>query len=78
MITKPENVLFESTTDVVDYVSKGMIPTRKNFEKVMLKVKCPDEAKEEGQVYVPKNLFIECDNATMNEALHRVYENRIS
>jgi hypothetical protein len=78
MIINPEKMVFENTTDIVDYVSRGLPPTRKNFEKVMLKVRCPDsEEHESNEVHIHERLFINCDNDTMTEALNRVYENRI-
>lgn len=77
MLFNPEKMVFETSYDVVDYVSKGFVPSRKNFEKVMSKVRIPDDEKVEGQVYIPSNLFIDCDIDTMNYALNRVYENRV-
>ena len=78
MIISPEKIVFENTTDIVDYVSRGMIPTRKNFEKVMLKVRCPDETEvAEDEVYIPNRIFINCDENALNDALTRVYENRV-
>lgn len=80
MLTDPTKMVFENTNDVIDYVSKGMVPTRKNFEKVMFAVRYPTPegaTPEEGQVRIPDRIFINCDNDTMNEALHRVYQNRV-
>ena len=76
MIIKPERIVFEDKRDVIDYVSRGMVPTRKNFERVMYKVRCPDDEKSD-DFYIPSRLFIDCDTDTMNEALQRVYENRV-
>lgn len=78
MIIKPEKMVFEDTNDIIDYVSRGMVPTRKNFEKVMFKVRCPDtnDKKEENQVYIPEHLFINCSESDLAYALDRVYENR--
>lgn len=77
MLGNPKKMVFESTNDVVDYVSKGMIPSRKNFEKVMLRIRRPDTTHEEGQVYIPEHLFINCDNETLNSTLERIYANRV-
>ena len=77
MIISPEKMVFEDSTDVIDYVSKGMVPTRKNFEKVMLRVRCPDSVKRNDEVYIPNHIFINCDNDTMYKCLDRVYKNRV-
>ena len=80
MLTDPSKIVFESTNDVVDYVSRGFVPSRKNFERVMLAVRVPTPdgvIPEKGTVSVPERLFINCDNNTMNAALQRVYENRV-
>lgn len=80
MFTDPTKIVFENTNDVIDYVSRGMVPSRKNFEKVMCAVRFPTPegaTSEEGSVNIPARLFIDCDTDTMNEALQRVYENRV-
>ena len=78
MIINPEKMVFENTTDIIDYVSRGLPPTKKNFEKIIFKVKHPDsEETGTNEVYIPERLFINCDNDTMTEALNRVYANRI-
>lgn len=77
MLINPENVVFETENDIIDYVSKGIVPSRKNFEKVMSKVRIPDYEKIEGQVYISKNMFIKCDQETLDFALNRVYKNRV-
>ena len=80
MLTKPEKILFESPSDIVDYVSKGMVPSGKNFERVMLKVRMPDDNNHEPdlkEVYIPERAMINCDSHTMEMALRRVYENRV-
>jgi len=80
MIVKPEQIAFESRNDIVDYVSKGIVPSRKNFEKVKFAINYPTPegaTPEAGQINIPKNLFIDCDNKTMVEILDRVYKNRV-
>ena len=81
MLTNPEKIVFESTDDIVDYVSKGIIPTRKNFEKIIIKVASPDAygstKVDRESVHIPEHLFINCDKETMRQAVARVYENRV-
>lgn len=35
MITNPEKIYFESTDDAVNYVSKGLVPRKKDYEKLV-------------------------------------------
>lgn len=77
MLIKPEKLKFENSTDIVDYVSKGMIPRRKDFEKVLSRVNCPDVEAIPNQVYIPETIFIDCDPDTMNTVIRRMYENRV-
>lgn len=81
-IINPEKIVFETNVDIIDYVTRGLPPTKKNFEKVISKVINPDPDEnstcEVGKnVYIPGRLFFKCDNDTMEQALTRVYENRI-
>ena len=79
MIIKADNIAFENKNDIIDYVSKGFVPTRKNFENVMHKVHCPDNdnVKTPGNIYVHENLFMDCDKEELEEVLRRVYNNRV-
>lgn len=79
MLMKPEKIAFEYANDVVDYVSRGMVPSRKNFEKIINKVKNPDEDDSitTNEVYIPKKIFINYDKDTMDITMRRVYENRV-
>lgn len=78
-VFNPKRIVFESEEDVIDYVSRGLPPTKKNFDQFITAVKSPaDELSVKGDgVSIPRSIFIECDNATMDIALRRVYANRI-
>lgn len=79
-IIRPERVVFESDADIIDYVSRGMVPTKRNFEKVMSKLLNPDESdapRVDGEVRIPQYLLMDCDSETMEFVLRRVYENRV-
>lgn len=80
LLTKPDSIKFESKTDIVDYVTKGLPPTKKNFNTLMASVHVPtanaNETKE-GNVFIDENMFINCDQETFEEVMNRVYENRI-
>ena len=41
MLTDPKNILFENSTDLVDYVSKGIPPRKKNYEKLKIAMANP-------------------------------------
>lgn len=41
IIVNPEMVAFENTKDIVDYIGKGIPPTRKQFNRLMERVKNP-------------------------------------
>lgn len=81
MITiKPENVVFENRSDVVDYVALGLAPTRKNFVKVMAAIDRDDEAVANDEnlsrkVFIPDKVLNITDE-DFKQVIHRVYEDR--
>ena len=79
MLINPEKLVFENPYDVINYVSKGMVPTKKNFDKVISKVRFPDndDSNHNEKPYIPNRLFIDCDTETMYMALNQVYKNRV-
>lgn len=79
-IIKPERVAFETDVDIIDYVSRGMVPTKKNFEKIAYKLLNPDEndiPKIDDNVYISQDLLGYRDPETMEFVLRRVYANRV-
>jgi len=77
----PENIKFESTEDVIDYVTKGLPPTRKNYEKIVEKIIYPDDPNypdNNKEVILSENIFKVTDNETFMHTLDRVYDNRIN
>lgn len=84
MIIKPENIVFETTEDVVDYISKGLPPSKKNFNKVMDAWNSSyDEYSEDDKpiagidVIIPVDAKMNIDTDTFNEVCRRVYHDRI-
>lgn len=82
MIINPDKIVFNSELDVVDYVSKGLVPTRKNFLNLMDKMSNPDSDGEprdpqSKDIYLPERVLINCDSETMNSVLRQVYANRV-
>lgn len=47
MIIKPEKVSFETPEDIIDYVSKGLVPTKKNYLKLKEAIKISKEPVED-------------------------------
>lgn len=81
LMPSPERIKFESLCDVVDYSTKGFMPSRDNFEKVMVKLRDPDtipRLPDTKEVYISSDAVP--DNMNEREiaaqVLERVYENR--
>lgn len=80
LLTKPDAIKFDSTRDIVDYVSKGLPPTKKNYTALMNSVHAPTANAAEtknGEVFIDEQLFINCDKETFEAVLDQIYENRI-
>ena len=76
----PERVVFESTDDIIDYVSKGIAPRRKDFNKVIRCINEPMtddeiESASSNDVVIPDNIFIGIDKEQFKDVLTRVYRN---
>lgn len=89
MIINPEKLVFECTNDVVDYIGRGLPPTRKQFDRLMEAVEnpiegiCdPDSPELQGRVIIRKedisnwtnNMFVRME---VNKVLQEMYANRI-
>ena len=86
MIVQPERIAFTEQDDIIDYVTKGLPPTKKNFEKVISKVKNPDNsgdfyyrnAPKAGVEVVINDYVVPYDQRDqLDHTLKRVYKNRI-
>ena len=82
MITNPKNINFESQRDVFDYVTKGLPPTKKNFETLKLAVNNPIDdtiAKTYAgkQAAINSSIMSEEDIKVFKNALDVIYQNRI-
>lgn len=82
MITNPKKIYFETEKDIIDYVSKGIVPSRKNFSKVINGVIFPDNeisAKEKmgKDVVIKEGIIANEDKDAINRALNIVYDNRV-
>lgn len=86
MITDPKFIRFESTTDVVDFVSKGLPPTNRQFTELMQGLRNPtttDEPSDAGIKVIIRPEDLEGwykDDDTLHEVtkvLERVHHNRV-
>lgn len=84
MLIDPKNIVFETRDDVIDFVTKGFIPPKKsNFEKVMNKVKNPDDeatfnSNKGKEVTILDSAMNEEERKLLEEMMNRVYGNRVS
>lgn len=83
-IIDPKKVVFETESDVVDYVSRGLPPTKKKYREFINRVSSPlsdvdvDDSEIVGDtVIIRESLFLDCDKDTLQRSLERVYANRI-
>lgn len=86
MIMSPEKIKFEDRNDIIDYVSKGLPPTKGNYEKIIAVIKNPstDESSQKAgsDVIISKNLLDNSlgkplDPEAFTEVLDEVYKNRV-
>lgn len=46
MLTNPKRIKFETTDDIVDYVSKGLPPKKKNYNQIIFRLDSPITAED--------------------------------
>lgn len=80
---KPETITFGSIQDIVDYVTKGLPPSKQNFDKMIFKVRNPDDDDTmidndgEPQVVIRERSLMQYDNDQLADVLERVYRNNV-
>lgn len=85
MITDPKNIVFENSRDIVDYISKGIPPTKKQYERLMYAVNHPlkrGQSLDGVDVVIYEEDIANWSNSyyiqsTVNEILDEVHRNRI-
>ena len=85
MILPPEKVMFNSQQDIIDYVSRGLPPTQKEFSNLMERIQRPmtyeeimkSRNKNENLVYIEDRLFMNIEKEQFENILNRVYENNV-
>lgn len=84
MLIDPQYVVFETKEDIVDYITKGILPPkRSHFNKVITKIKCPDnhvyvELNKGKEVVIEDSVILESERELMEDVMKRVYENRVT
>lgn len=85
MFMDPKKAVFTSVEDLVDYVEKGLPPTKSDFEQVIEKIKMPNSVadptllQKTGKEVIVTDLVVKKGNAeTIEAVLNRIYENRRS
>lgn len=79
VFVQPTMIRFENKQDIVDYVSRGVMPTKKNFEAVMAQVRYPTKGprtQDPKRVYIEDGVIPAEDRELVAALMERVYENR--
>ena len=85
ILVQPEHVIFNSRQDIVDYVSKGLPPTKNNFIRLQQALYSPIDFNgkehppcEYGKdVIINKKVIDNIDIDEFNSILTRVYQNNV-
>lgn len=72
------NLQFESQNDVIDYVTKGLPPKKKDFETLMDAVAThdPSDVDPSRHVIIAPGVEFDMDEDALINAMRRVYKNR--
>lgn len=81
MITPVGKLHFETQKDIIDYVSRGMCPTKENFNALMMQVRTPvivtpDDPNNGKIVQIDPNAVTDENREVVAAIMERVYENR--
>lgn len=82
MITDPKTIVFETPDDLIDYVTRGIVPSNKNFNEFINAVKNPSTGeRNKDVVFITKDALTYKDTITREEELEkllrRVYKNEV-
>ncbi len=85
MITDPKNIVFENSRDIVDYISKGIPPTKRQYERVMYAVNHPlkkGQSLDGIDVVIYEEDIVNWSNSNyiqnaVNEILDEIHRNRV-
>ena len=74
MVLTTKRITFDTSTDVVDYVTKGLPPTPYNYKKLMDGI-CWENS--DNTLHISKNAMQEMNTEQIRAVMDRVYQNRI-
>lgn len=78
----PTKIKFESQSDVIDYVTKGLPPKKKDFEALMSAIEdrstapTTEENNNPNHVVIAPGVEFDMDDDALSNALHQIYGNR--
>lgn len=80
MIISPKRVMFETEKDIIDYVSKGLPPSKDNFKLLIDMIKDPygESNIQNNKMNIDPSILLKQDKETLEKVLKRVYENRVT
>jgi len=80
----PAQIQFESQNDVIDYVTKGLPPRKKDFQSLMdaIEHRSPDDASVDkenpgSRVIIRQGIEFDMDDDALVNALNHIYKNRV-
>ena len=73
MRSDPKNILFESTGDLVDYVTKGLPPSKKKYEQFRIAL---DNPVENPEIYAREKVAVSRDivDSLTQEDLYAIFD----
>lgn len=84
MFIKPERIKFENRNDIIDYVAKGVIPSKENYNKLSDGIRNPFKTQEElneakgYQSIIEDHALEGVSREDMSDILYQVYKDRIT
>ena len=81
LVAKPHQIQFDSKESIIDYVSRGLPPTKKNYQLLKEKIQNPDNEYSDvtpgKDVIINEDLFNGINRQEFEEILDRVYKNQV-
>lgn len=74
MLIPPEKMVFENTMNMVDYVGKGLPPTRKNYKKFVQAINYASDEEPVNPDTGQKRFVVDMPHDELVQILNQVYE----
>jgi hypothetical protein len=84
MFIKPKRIKFENRNDIIDYVAKGVIPSKENYNNLSDGIRNPFKAQEElddakGYQPVIEDYALEgISREDMSDIIYQIYKDRVN